>query len=719
MKLTKSLRIKLTFAALCGSVLFIIGFAISSPVKSYFLLNEINSLERNTLNNITTRAENYALREEERRLTSQNEAVSDLLSTEFRLISEDVSMLRDTFVSFLENPDRTKPRELPNALYEDVKSKTPYVHYSQRLLKNGLTPELVKEIKSVSNIADYIPFFDDYYKCVFFGADAGYSVAMYVMEHDYDLVPVSKEPNRLTYDPVTRIWYQEGKSFDGTGFTDVYKAKSGDMAVSCISPYYANGTFQGVMGVDCNPQWIYELVKSIAVEEGDLYFILSSKGEILFVNFDSDAIKVTLGDDIRNSEEKSLANIAEKMVGQDRGFDTVTIGGKDYFIAYSPITNVNWSFASLVPVEKVYAPANEIKDHLLKIKEDYYSNLKSSFVLIVLSTSVLVLLLLFFIFRRIIRLSDSVVNPIIQLTRDVNEFASGNLDKRVKLESHDEIQNIAESFNSLAQNLQDNIRALSEVSEQKKRLDAEVNVVNEILMNYLPDNFSIAEKKGFDLFAKEYPSKSSGGDFYDFYLLDDDHLVVSIGDVSGRGVPSALFMMTSKAVIKSFCNMNSERDLENILYKVNNRLHEHNSEQMYVALFIGIIELSSGRMSYVNAGHYAPYVYRAESSSGSFLIDGSIDSIMALNPNVSFHTFETIINPGDMLYMYTDGITSEISRNGEKFGEDRLAASVLKAREDNLSSKEIVESSYHAAVNFIGRDEFSDDIALLCLQRKK
>ena len=108
--------------------------------------------------------------------------------------------------------------------------------------------------------------------------------------------------------------------------------------------------------------------------------------------------------------------------------------------------------------------------------------------------------------RRIIRLSDNVVNPIIRLTHDVNKFAEGNLDKRVKLDSHDEIMEIAESFNSLAQKLQDNIKNLSEISAQKKRLDAEVNVVNEILVNYLPDNFSLAEKYGFDLYAKEYPA---------------------------------------------------------------------------------------------------------------------------------------------------------------------------------------------------------------------
>lgn len=719
MKRTKSLRRKLTFAALCGSVLFIIGFAVSSPVRNYYLLSNVEALERTTLNNITSRAESYALREEERRLTSQNEAVSTLLNTEFRLISEDVSMIRDAFVATLEHPDRYQQRVLPNALYEDVRSLTPYVHYSQRLLKNGLTPELEKEIKIASNIADYAPFFADYYKCVFFGAEAGYTIAMYVMEHTYDLVPVSKESTRLTYDPVTRIWYQEGKTFEGTGFTDVYKAKTGDMTVSCISPYFANGKFQGVMGVDCNPQLIYELVKSIAVDEGDLYFILSNKGEVLFVNFDSDAIKVTLGEDVRNSKEKSLAKIANNMVDQEKGFDTVTIKGKDYFIAYSPISNVNWSFASLVPVEKVYAPANEIKEHLLEIKDHYYSNLKGSIVLIVISTSVLVLLLMFFIFRRIIRLSDNVVKPILSLTRDVNEFAAGNLDKRVSLESHDEIQNIAESFNSLAQKLQDNIKALSEVSEQKKRLDAEVNVVNEILINYLPGNYDIAQKEGYDLYAWEYPSKSSGGDFFDFYLLDDGRLVVSIGDVSGRGVPSALFMMTSKAVIKSFCKMNSKRDLGVILNKINNRLHEHNTEHMYLALFIGMIELDTGRMTYVNAGHYAPYVYREADGDGSFLIDGDIDSIMAMNSNAVFHSHETVLHPGDMLYMYTDGITSERSRKGEKFDESKLAEAVLRARKQNLNSKEIIESSYQSAVNFIGREEFSDDIALLCLQRKK
>lgn len=716
---TKSLRKKLTFAALSGSVLFVLGFAIFSPLRNYFLLSTIDNLEKNNLVKITTRAEEQALKEEKRRLTNLNASVSELLSSELQHITEDVALLRDTFVTFLENPDKYKERVLPNALYKDVISNVPYVHYSQRLLKNGLTPEIEKEIRIASNIADFTPFFVDYYNCIFYGSERGYSIGLYVMDHPDDLVPVSTMPSRLTYDPVTRIWYEMGKSFKEPFFTDIYKAQSGDMVVSCISPYYVNGEFRGVMGVDCNPDRIYKLVKSIAVEESDLYFILSPKGEILFVNFDSDALSVTLDEDIRNSSEESLAKVAKKMTELKNGFESVTIKGKDYFIAYSPVKKVNWSFASLIPVEKVYAPAKLIRNHLYDVQDKFYDKIENFIYILVISLSVFVLLLLYVIFKRIVPLANSVVRPILQLTRSVNEFAAGNLDKRVDFNSNDELQTIGDNFNSLAQRLQDTIRDLSVVSDQKKRLDAELSVVNEILVNYLPDDFSIADKYNFDLFAKEYPAKSSGGDYFDFFMLDDDHLLVSVGDVSGRGVPSALFMMISKSVIKSFFKMNSHQDLGSILKRVNYRLHKHNTEKMYVALFIGIVELSTGRMSYVNAGHFAPYIYRAESESGDFLMDESIDTILALTSDASFHTRNTVLNPGDVLFMYTDGITMEVSNKGETFGEEKVADSVLRFAKAGMSSKEIIEASRNAAVEFVGHPEFNDDIALLCLKRKK
>ncbi len=716
---TKSLRKKLTFAALSGSVLFVLGFAIFSPLRNYFLLSTIDNLEKNNLVKITTRAEEQALKEEKRRLTNLNASVSELLSSELQHITEDVALLRDTFVTFLENPDKYKERVLPNALYKDVISNVPYVHYSQRLLKNGLTPEIEKEIRIASNIADFTPFFVDYYNCIFYGSERGYSIGLYVMDHPDDLVPVSTMPSRLTYDPVTRIWYEMGKSFKEPFFTDIYKAQSGDMVVSCISPYYVNGEFRGVMGVDCNPDRIYKLVKSIAVEESDLYFILSPKGEILFVNFDSDALSVTLDEDIRNSSEESLAKVAKKMTELKNGFESVTIKGKDYFIAYSPVKKVNWSFASLIPVEKVYAPAKLIRNHLYDVQDKFYDKIENFIYILVISLSVFVLLLLYVIFKRIVPLANSVVRPILQLTRSVNEFAAGNLDKRVDFNSNDELQTIGDNFNSLAQRLQDTIRDLSVVSDQKKRLDAELSVVNEILVNYLPDDFSIADKYNFDLFAKEYPAKSSGGDYFDFFMLDDDHLLVSVGDVSGRGVPSALFMMISKSVIKSFFKMNSHQDLGSILKRVNYRLHKHNTEKMYVALFIGIVELSTGRMSYVNAGHFAPYIYRAESESGDFLMDESIDTILALTSDASFHTRNTVLNPGDVLFMYTDGITMEVSNKGERFGEEKVADSVLRFAKAGMSSKEIIEASRNAAVEFVGHPEFNDDIALLCLKRKK
>jgi sigma-B regulation protein RsbU (phosphoserine phosphatase) len=716
---TKSLRKKLTFAALCGSLLFILGFAVFSPIRNYFLLTTIDDIEKNNLFRITSRAEEQALKEEKRRLTNLNESVSELLSTELEQITEDVALLRDTFENFLEQPEKYKERILPNALYKDVISNVPYVHYSQRLLKEGLTPQIEKEVRIASNIADFSPFYSDYYNCIFFGSERGYSIGLYVMDHQDDLVPVSTEPSRTTYDPVTRIWYQNGKKFKEPSFTDIYLAQSGDMVVSCISPYYVNGEFRGVMGVDCNPNKIYELVKSIAVEESELYFILSPKGEILFVNFDSDALSVSLGKDIRNSEEKSLAEVAKYMTAQKSGFESVTIKGKDYFIAYSPVKKVNWSFASLIPVEKVYAPAKDIRQHLTKVQDQFYEKIENFIVIVAASTLGFVLLLLFVIFKRIIPLSDSVVKPILELTRSVNEFASGDLDKRVDFKSKDEIQNIGDNFNSLAQRLQDTIRDLSVVSAEKMRLDAEINVVNEILVNYLPDDFSIADKHNFDLFAVEYPAKTSGGDYFDFFMLDDDHMAISVGDVSGRGVPSALFMMISKSVIKSFSKMNPNQDLGSLFTMVNDRLHKHNTEKMYVAVFFGVIELSSGRMKYVNAGHFAPYIFRDQSQTGNFLMDESIDPIMALTSDATFRTRETVINPGDIVFMYTDGITTELSNSGEKFDEDMLTDAVFEAAKAGMSSKEIVEASRKAAVEFAGHPEFNDDIALLCLKRKK
>ncbi|MBP5243166.1 MAG: hypothetical protein J6Z28_00415, partial [Succinivibrio sp.] len=210
---TKSLRKKLTFAALCGSLLFILGFAVFSPIRNYFLVSTIDKIEKNNLVMVTSRAEEQALKEEKRRLTCLNESVSELLTTELEQITEDVTLLRDTFVGFLEHPENYKERELPNALYKDVISNVPYVHYSQRLLKEGLTPEIEREIRIASNIADFTPFYTDYYNCIFFGSELGYSIGLYVMEYPDDLVPVSTDPSRLTYDPVTRIWYQMGKSF--------------------------------------------------------------------------------------------------------------------------------------------------------------------------------------------------------------------------------------------------------------------------------------------------------------------------------------------------------------------------------------------------------------------------------------------------------------------------------------------------------------------------
>lgn len=707
----------MTLTVLSGSVLFLILVLVIFTFRYYSLFFKIEDVENAYLNNVTSRSETYTLKEEKKLLTHLNHSVSDLLSNEVEDIVYDVRFLQAMLEKFLGKSYNYKERVLPNALYENVYSREPYVHYSQRLIRSGVTPEIEKEVRIVSNISDYASFLTKFYSCIFIGSQKGYTVADYVLPKNMKQVPVSTEPTRYSYDPVKRSWFETGKKLDSPQFTDIYLAQTGVMTVSCIVPYKINGEFEGVLGVDCDPNRIYSLVKSIADDENDLYFILSKKGEILFINFDSDDLKVTLGLDIRKSNDETLANVARKMVEGECGFEPVTIKGKDYFIAYSPVKNVGWSFASLIPKEKVYIPAKRVRTHLEKVQNDFFRNVDNFISWMGLSTLLLLLLILYIIFRMIIKISDSVAKPILTLTKGVNEFAAGNLDKRVTFESNDEIQNIADNFNLLAQRLQDTISDLSKVSAQKKRLDAEVDVVNMILMNYLPDNFRIAQNFNFDLYALDSPAKISGGDFYDFYMLDDVHMVICVGDVSGRGVPSALFMMIAKSVLKSFIKMNSEPDLSTVISKINERLYNLNSEKMYLAVFIGIVNLKTGKMTYVNAGHYAPYVYSAQNQSGDFLINESIDPIMALNPDIKFHPHELFLEKGDLIYLYTDGII-ETSKRGEKFDETKLGEAVLNATLKGASSEEIIKSSLAEAAAFVDRTEFADDVVLLCLKHK-
>jgi len=238
----------------------------------------------------------------------------------------------------------------------------------------------------------------------------------------------------------------------------------------------------------------------------------------------------------------------------------------------------------------------------------------------------------------------------------------------------------------------------------------ELSMAREIQASMLPSIFpAFPDREEFDLYASMDPAKEVGGDFYDFYMIDDDHLGVVIADVSGKGVPAALFMMISKTIIQNFATLGI--GASEALKKANESLCAQNKMDMCVTAWIGILELSTGRMTCANAGHEYPAVCH----DGNFaLLKDRHGVVLGGMEGMKYRDYEIQLRAGDKIFVYTDGVPEATNESGELFGTDRMIEALnTGAKADPKETLSIVRGSLDA---FVGNAEQFDDLTMLCLE---
>jgi sigma-B regulation protein RsbU (phosphoserine phosphatase) len=336
----------------------------------------------------------------------------------------------------------------------------------------------------------------------------------------------------------------------------------------------------------------------------------------------------------------------------------------------------------------------------------------------------LILLIILLIWLSVV-ISKKAISPILYLKDGVKEIAKGNLDKKLDIKTGDEIEALSDSINDMSSDLKKYIENLSMITAEKERIATELNVARNIQTGLLPSvEPYFSNKKEFDLAVSMNPAKEVGGDFYDFYMLDENHLAVTIADVSGKGVGAALFMMISKTVLKNCAMLASsaysegqEPDLAFVMEQANQQLTENNKEFMFVTVFFGILDLKTGLFSYVNAGHNPPLVHHNNEDEFSFILNEKKNRVMGVRKNTKYQVYTLNLYSGDKLFFYTDGITEAMNKQKELFGEQRLKAA-LDSLKDCENAKEILSVVYNAVKQHACDAEQSDDMTMLGLVYK-
>ena len=578
------------------------------------------------------------------------------------------------------------------------------------------TEEETKELLKLGNIQDMLLQYNansEMISSTYVATETGWMI-----QADYISYTKFEEGSETPsfYEANTRQWYQRAKQA-GSGevvYTDVIKdIHEGGDCIVCAQPVYHNGQIVAVAGVGSYLETVNEAVWNTTIGEKGYAFLLNEKGQVMvsLMKEGETAAYAEENVDLRMSKNQELAHMAKDMVAGKTGMGKLFIDGREVYLAYAPLKNLGWSFVTVMDVEEVVAPAKESQNMILQltknaaqIQDGAIRRMLMLFMAMVAAVAVLIGIIstLF---------TGKITGPIRRLTNEVAKIDGGNLNYRIDIATGDEIEDLGNAFNHMTDQIRQYIQRLNSVMAEKERIRTEIQVASQLQADMLPNAKNAYEDRDeFSLYAIMTPAKGVGGDFYDFFLLDDDHLALIMADVSGKGVPAALFMVVSRTLLRS--HIVNGVPLNQAVEKVNDSLCKNNKNGMFVTAWIGVLTISTGKLTFVNAGHCRPLIRQAD---GTCTYETAISGlVLAGMEETKYRQSEIRFNQGDTIFLYTDGVTEATDSQNNLYGERRLEQlmKVIKQQEP----KDILFEVWKDVNRFQGEADQFDDITMLALR---
>jgi sigma-B regulation protein RsbU (phosphoserine phosphatase) len=497
------------------------------------------------------------------------------------------------------------------------------------------------------------------------------------------------------YDYFTKEWYRLPKLLKRPVWSEPYFDKGGGDTLMCTYsvPIFKliNGQreFIGVLTMDVSLGSFDKIVKAVKVYKTGYGFLVSQKG-IIITFPDSKYINKSIVDIVRAGNRSNSMAALHSMLAGKKGF-TVTTGiaaeKKASFISYGPVASTGWSFG-------VIFPANELLSDLL----DFLKKLAIIFGISVLTLFVITIL----ITRKFTR-------PIIRLVEATRRIGQGDFNAQLpKPRSKDEIAQLTNAFASMQVELVNFVDTLQEATVAKEKIESELNVAHTIQMGMLPKGF--VTREDWDLYAVLEPARAVGGDLYDFFFLDSDHLCIAIADVAGKGVPASLFMMVTRTLLRA--KAVAGLPLEEVITGINKELCQDNPHQMFVTFFAGVIDLRTGVMEFCNCGHSHPWFMSTDGKLRTLKFLSGIP--LGIFDSVAYKSSEFIFHPGELLLLNTDGVPDALALSDEFFGDARLAQTLSELT--GMTAKQTTQGLIRRVQQFAYGAEQADDITILALK---
>ena len=423
---------------------------------------------------------------------------------------------------------------------------------------------------------------------------------------------------------------------------------------------------------------------------------------------DDPANQIPYGTDIKYIDASSSEEEYQKylrtyeLFAENKGVDEPVVTDNEY--------GYNYSVAAVVLDENGKAIA-EVQYNLDMGDVRAYLNsyLRNMFLI----SAVIVLISMFIYILTVRRIVLKPIGELAEFTDDITKTRNFE-DRRIELKTGDEIEDLGNSFNFMMEEMERYIDDLSRVTAEKQRIGAELDIATRIQASMLPTIFpAFPDREEFDIYATMDPAKEVGGDFYDFFMVDDDHLAIVVADVSGKGVPAALFMVIGKTLIKD--HTEKDKDLGEVFSEINNLLCESNSEELFITAFEAVLNLKTGELRYVNAGHEMPFIYKKNEEFKPYKIKPGF--VLAGMEDMRYRSGVMTLEPGDKIFQYTDGVTEATDSDSKLFGMERLEASLNKVKDKDVT--DILKSVKKDIDEFVNVAPQFDDITMLCLEYKQ
>ena len=319
---------------------------------------------------------------------------------------------------------------------------------------------------------------------------------------------------------------------------------------------------------------------------------------------------------------------------------------------------------------------------------------------VLLISTILIACLLYWVLRR------NINKPISTLTDIARRISSGDLDKTIQLDKPSELAQLAAAFNKMKTDIKTQLIELARISGEKEKIESELAIAKTLQASAVPTDFPKDEH--FELVASMTPAREVGGDFYDFFPIDENHYAFVMADVSGKGITAALYMMSAKTAIKNM--LQSGYPLEKAISKANDTLCDNHADGMFVTAFIGILNLKTGQVQYINAGHCPPLV---KTDNGYDYVDTKRNLILGVMSGYEYTSDEFTLEHHNRLFLYTDGVTEAQTKSMNMFGEDRLKKTLNQKEMPLAATLEQVHKSIKGYIK--GAPQF-DDITMMVLE---